>query len=105
MSPTHILGISIVGSQKGLIGVTPTFFRLEVPNLQVLQIGNLQDMPTNSIMPFHNIDPILVHCLYRDQQNWARGVNLSTGVMPLKVRLFNFLKHRTRDTYTPAANL
>ena len=85
--PNQILSTPTIGSQKGSYGVTPTFFsfRLDVPNLQILQIGNLQGMSTDSTMSFNNDDSFLVHCLSRDQQHLSRGENVLIRATSLRV--------------------
>ena len=60
-SPNQNLGTPSFESQKRLIKPPLTFLRLRVPNLQILQIGDLQGTSSNSITPFHNVDPKLVH--------------------------------------------
>ena len=45
----------------GINRVVSTFSRLDVPNLPILQIGDMRGTSTNSIMPFHNLAPILGH--------------------------------------------
>ena len=57
-----MFGTLIFVSQKGLLGDTLDFSRLDVTNPQILQIGNIQGRSTNSIMPFHHVDPKLLHC-------------------------------------------
>ena len=60
-SPTHILGGPVFGSHLELLKLSLSFFRLDVPNLEILKIGDIPGMSSNSIMPFHNLDPKLVH--------------------------------------------
>ena len=48
-------------------------------------------MSTNSIISFHNHDPILVHWLSWDQQNWARRANFLIRATPFRVDLICFL--------------
>ena len=67
-------------------------FRLDVHILQMFKYVDIKGMSTNSIMPFHNHDPISVHWFSHDQQNWARGTNALISVTPLRVWLFCFLK-------------
>ena len=38
-----------------------SFSRLDVTNLQILQIGDIQGRSTNSITPFHHVDTKLIH--------------------------------------------
>ena len=51
-----------------------TCLGLDVPNLQILNMGDMPGISTSSIMPFHNVDPKLVHCLSWAQQNSPRGL-------------------------------
>ena len=39
----------------------PTYLGVEVLNLEILRIGDLSGMSTSSNIPFHNVDPSLVH--------------------------------------------
>ena len=48
-----------------------TCLGLDVPNLQILNMG---DIPGIFHHAFHNVDPKLVHCLSRAQQNWPHGL-------------------------------
>ena len=74
-SPNQNLGTPSVVSQNGpLLKSPPTYLGLKVHNLQILQIVDLPGMSTKSIMPFHNVDPILVHRLSQGQQNWHHGL-------------------------------
>ena len=57
----HILGGLVFGARLELLKIVSTSFRLEILILDILQIGGSQGMSLNSIMPFHNLDPILVH--------------------------------------------
>ena len=59
--PNQILGIPHSGPQIGPFRVTSTFSKLEAPNLQILQIGDLQGMSTNSGISFQNLDSMFVH--------------------------------------------
>ena len=72
--PNQILGTPSFGSQDGPLKPTPTDLGLDVPNLQILRIGDIPGMSTNRIMQFHNVDPKLVHRLSRIKQYWPRGV-------------------------------
>ena len=47
--------------RKRAIGDHSNYFSLKVHSLQILQIGDLKVVSTNSVMPFHNVDPIFVH--------------------------------------------
>ena len=50
-----------VETKKWLLGVTQIPYRVDVPKLQVGEIGDmLGNMSTNSIMPCHNNDYIFV---------------------------------------------
>ena len=73
-SPNGILGTPTVEAQNGAINPPLTCLGLEVPNLEILRIGDLPDISTNSIMPFHNHASILVHRLSQGQHNWPRGL-------------------------------
>ena len=83
-SPNQKIGNPSVGTQNGPLKPPPTCLRLDVPNLQILQIGDISDMLTNSIMSLHNVDSILIHRISWDQQNWTRGANLLISATPLK---------------------
>ena len=62
-------------SQLGFFKLNIVFpWLVEVPNLKILQIGDLQVVSTNFIVSFYKLDPKLVHCLSWDQQNWAMGL-------------------------------
>ena len=66
IASTEIMGTLSVGSYLICpFRVIPTFSMLDDSNLQILQIGDLQGIFTNSMMPFHNLGPMLVHCLSR----------------------------------------
>ena len=56
-STNEILGTPTFVSQA--TKVFPTFFRLDITNLPILQIGDIQGRSNNSSMPFHSGD--LVH--------------------------------------------
>ena len=49
------------GTQNGPIKPSPTYLGLDVPNLQILKIGDIPGMSTSSNMPFHNHVSKLVH--------------------------------------------
>ena len=93
MSPTQIWGIPNVGSHLVLLTIISTLSRLDVPNLQLLQSGNIQGTGTNSIIPVHKLDPNLVQWLSRDQQTKACKYffvderNTAQSVFELKVFL------------------
>ena len=57
---TQISGGPVFGSHLELLKTTLTLFRLGVPNLKILQIGDIPGMFSNFTMPFHNCDPKLV---------------------------------------------
>ena len=61
-SSNQILGTPTVGSQNRPLKPPPTFLELDVPNLQILQIGDIPGMSK------------LVYRLSLGQQNWPRGV-------------------------------
>ena len=61
-TPTQHFGIPTFGSQNRPIKIPPTYFRLDVPLLEILPSGDIPSMSTNSNMPFHNVDPKLLHC-------------------------------------------
>ena len=73
-SSNQNLGTPSVGTQNEPLKPPPTFLGLDVPNLQILQIGDIPGMSTSSIMPFHNHVSKLVHWLSQGQQNWPRGL-------------------------------
>jgi hypothetical protein len=60
-SPTQNLGTPLVGSQNGPLKPPLTYFRWQVHNLEMLTSMDLPGMTTGSNMPFHNVDPKLVH--------------------------------------------
>ena len=72
------LSIPSVGSRNGPLKPPPTYFRwVGCPQsmyLEILPSGDIAGMSTSSIMPFHNVDPLLVHWFSPGRQNWARGV-------------------------------
>ena len=91
-SPTHTSdGLLFKYLHLELDKTISTIFRLEVHDLQILQIVEFPCMSPNSIMPFHNLASAFVQCLSRHQQNWPHGVNLLISATPLKVRLLHFL--------------
>ena len=92
MSLAQTLGGPIFDTHLELLKITPTFFRSNVPNFEILQVGDIPDMSSNSIMSFHNDLSMLVHCLSRHQQNRPHGVDLLISATPLKVLLLRFLK-------------
>ena len=61
MSSNRDLGTTSFESQKLLLGSMLTFSRLDVHILQILKYVDMPDRSTNSNIPFHNVDPILVH--------------------------------------------
>ena len=67
------MGTPSVASQKDLLEVLPAFFRFNVPNLQILQIGDIPSLSTNFIIQFHNHDAMLV------PQLWAREISERGG--------------------------
>ena len=60
-SPNKMFGTLRFGSLNGPLKPLPTYSSLDVPNLEMLPSGDMPGMSTSSIMPFHNVDPILVH--------------------------------------------
>ena len=65
-TPTQNLSTPTFGSQNRHIQIPPTYFRLDVPLLEVQPSEDVPSMSTtsmstNSIMPFHNVDPKLLH--------------------------------------------
>ena len=60
-SPTQNLGSPVFDTYLELFKITMTLFRLNVPNLEILKIGDMPGMSPNFIMPFHSLDPTLVH--------------------------------------------
>ena len=58
---TQFLGNPVFDTYLGLLKITMTLFRLDVPNLEVLKIGDIPGMSPNSIMPIHNDVSKLVH--------------------------------------------
>ena len=44
-----------------LLKLTLTYFSTDVPNLEILSIGDIPGMSSNSIMTFHNYVSTLVH--------------------------------------------
>ena len=67
-SPNQILSNPISVSQKRPRGATLKIFRLDVTNLQILQVGDIQGKSTNSIMSFHQVDTNLANLLSQHQQ-------------------------------------
>ena len=53
--PNQMLGTPSFGSQNGPLKLPPTYLGLGVPNLQILRIGDIPGMSTNSIVPFQNV--------------------------------------------------
>ena len=51
----------VFGSRLELLNLTLFIFRPDVPNLDILKIEDILGMSSNSIMPFHNLDPKLFH--------------------------------------------
>lgn len=58
---TLVLGTSNFEAQIGPFEVTPSFSRKHGHLLQILKNVDIQGMSTDSIMPFHNENSILVH--------------------------------------------
>ena len=65
-----LLHTPAVEAQNGPLKPPPACLGLEVPNLEILRIGDLPGMSTNSSTPFHNHASILAHLFSRVQQNW-----------------------------------
>ena len=61
-TPTKNLGIPTFRPQNRPIKIPPTYFGLDVPFLEILPSEDMPSMSTNSSMPFHNVDPKLLHC-------------------------------------------
>ena len=60
-SPTQISNSPVFDTHLELLSITLTLFSTDVPNLEVLPIGDIPGMSPNSIMPFHNDVSKLVH--------------------------------------------
>ena len=90
--PNQNLGTPSVGSQNGALTPPPTYLGLDVPNLQILSIGDIPGMSTSSKIPFHNVDPTLVHRLSRAQQNLPGGLIFVDQATPLQSSTIRFLK-------------
>ena len=86
-SPNQILGTPNFEVQKRLSGSTLTFSRLDVHILQILKCVDVPGRSTNSIMPFHDCAPNLVHWLSWHQQKLAREEYFSISATLLKVWL------------------
>ena len=86
-TPNQILGTPTFGSQNRPIKMPPTYFRLDVPNLEILPCGDIPSISTNSIMPFHNVDPKLLHCFIQLHQIGLRSASRSNicGFAPLSL--------------------
>ena len=56
-----MLGSFVFDTHLELFENTMTLFRLDVPNLELLNIGDIPGMSPNFIMPFHNDVSKLVH--------------------------------------------
>ena len=57
-----MLGTPNFEAQNGPLNPPSTNLGLEqVPNLQVLRIGDIPAMSASSNIPFHNVDQVLVH--------------------------------------------
>ena len=69
-SPNQFLSTPSFGAQKRLFKVRLTFLGLPVRILQILNFSDIPGMSTSVIMPFHNVDPKLVHRLSQGQQIW-----------------------------------
>ena len=55
-------GTPSFGSQNWPLNPSrPSCLGLDVPNLQILAIGDMPGMSTSFIVPFHNVGPKLVH--------------------------------------------
>ena len=76
-TPNQNLGTPTFGSQNRPIKVPPTYFRLDVPNLEILPRGDIPSISTNSIMPFNNVDPKLLHCFIQLHQIGLRSASRS----------------------------
>ena len=73
-SSNQMLGTPTVEAQNGPLKPPSTCLGLKVPDLEILRIGDLPGMSTNSIMPFYNHASMLVHRLSQGQQNWPHGL-------------------------------
>ena len=60
-SPMQILGSPVFGSHLELLKITVTLFRLAVRILHILNCADIPGMSPQSIMPFYNLDPKLIH--------------------------------------------
>ena len=70
--PNQFLDTPSFRAQKGLFKAPLTFLGLAVCIQQILNFADIPGMSTSSIMPFHNVDPKLVHRLPQGQQIWPR---------------------------------
>ena len=61
LAPAQILGIPNFGLHLVLRKIILSISKLDVLKLEILQIKLIQDISTNSIVPFHKLDPKLVH--------------------------------------------
>ena len=53
-SPTQMSGGPVFDTHLEFLKLSPSFFRLDVSNLEILKIEVIPGMSSNSIMPFHN---------------------------------------------------
>ena len=58
---TQISGDPVFDTHLELLKLTLTYFSTDVPNLEILSIGDIPGMSSNSIMTFHNYVSTLVH--------------------------------------------
>ena len=73
-SSNQFLGAPTFEAQNSPLKPPSTYLGLKVHNLQILQIMDLPDMSTSSIMPFHSHASISIHRFSRAQQFWPRGL-------------------------------
>ena len=89
-SPHQISGTATIGPRKGPFKVPLIFLWLDVPNLQILMIGDIPCMSTISVMPFHNHDTKMI---FSGSKMGARN-NIVDYIAQLffRVDLFSFLR-------------